>query len=237
MSRGVAMEKLTDGHIIRRYDGELDNLRLIALEMGGLVINLLGDALNAFKTQDLDLAHKVVAMDNQVDELEVKADQEIANIIAKRCPVSSDLRMVMAVSKSVSDLERIGDEAVRIAGLAIQAIGNEASDPNSQMLRDVNRIGSMAMSGLRSAVEIFDIWDEEKALQVIENHNDMEEEFQADLRHLITYILEDYRNIGFAISVVLVIKSLERVGHHAQNLAEYVVFQVSGEDIRSDQPS
>ena len=226
----------TEGHIIRRYDGELDHLRLSVLEMGGLVVNLLGNALIAFKTQDEDLARQAVAMDNEVDQLEVDVDQEIAKIIAKRCPVSSDLRMVMAVSKSVSDLERIGDEAVRIAGLAIQLIESEGGEPNSQMLRDVNRIGDMAMSGLRSAIEVFDIWDEEKALQVIENHKAMEEEFQADLRHLLTYILEDYRNIGFAISVVLVIKALERIGHHAQNLAEYAVFQVCGEDIRSQQP-
>ena len=226
----------TEGHIIRRYDGELDHLRLSVLEMGGLVVNLLGNALIAFKTQDEDLARQAVAMDNEVDQLEVDVDQEIAKIIAKRCPVSSDLRMVMAVSKSVSDLERIGDEAVRIAGLAIQLIESEGGEPNSQMLRDVNRIGDMAISGLRNAIEVFDVWDEDKALQVIENHRNMEEEFQADLRHLLTYILEDYRNIGFAISVVLVIKALERIGHHAQNLAEYAVFQVCGEDIRSQQP-
>ena len=230
------MDKPTAGHIYRRYDGELDYLRLSVLQMGSLVVNLLGNALIAFKTQDEDLARQAVTMDNQVDQLEVDVDLEIAKIIAKRCPVSSDLRMVMAVSKSVSDLERIGDEAVRIAGLAIQLIESEGGEPNSQMLRDVNRIGDMAISGLRNAIEVFDVWDEDKALQVIENHRNMEEEFQADLRHLLTYILEDYRNIGFAISVVLVIKALERIGHHAQNLAEYAVFQVCGEDIRSQQP-
>ena len=230
------MDKPTAGHIYRRYDGELDYLRLSGLHLGRLVVNLLGNSLIAFKTQDEDLARKAVAMDNEVDQLEVDVDLEIAKIIAKRCPVSSDLRMVMAVSKSVSDLERIGDEAVRIAGLAIQLIESEGGEPNSQMLRDVNRIGDMAISGLRNAIEVFDVWDEDKALQVIENHRNMEEEFQADLRHLLTYILEDYRNIGFAISVVLVIKALERIGHHAQNLAEYAVFQVCGEDIRSQQP-
>ena len=236
-TRGETMDKLNEGHTIKRYDGELEHLRILVLEMGGLVINQLDDALAAFKARDLGLAQKVVAKDGEVDYLEVHADEEIAKIIAKRCPLSSDLRLVMAVSKSVSDLERIGDEAVRIAGLAIQLFGGESSDPNSQMLRDINRIGDMALSGLRSAVEIFDVWDEEKALQVIENHRAMEEEFQADLRHLLTYVLEDYRNIGFAISVVIVIKALERIGHHAQNLAEYVVFQVYGEDIRSQQPA
>jgi len=225
-----------ENHTFKRYDGELDHLRFIVLEMGGLVIKQLADSLSAFKTRNPELAKKVIALDNEVDRLEVQSDEEIAKIIAKRSPVSSDLRLVMAVSKSVSDLERIGDEAVRIAGLAIQLFGGEVSEPNHQMLRDISRIGEMAMTGLRNAVEIFDVWDEEKALHVIENHRQMEEEFQADLRHLLTYVLEDYRNIGFAISVVLVIKSLERIGHHAQNLAEYVIYQVYGEDIRSQQP-
>lgn len=175
-------------------------------------------------------------MDSEVDRLEVQTDDAIAKIIAKRWPLSSDLRLVIAVSKSVSDLEHIGDEAVRIAGMVIQLFGSEGSEPNSQMLRDINRIGNLALTSLRNAVEIFDVWDEEKAMQVIENHREMEEEFQSDLRHLLTYVLEDYRNIGFAISVILVIKALERIGHHAHNLAEHVVFQVHGEDIRSQQP-
>jgi phosphate transport system protein len=233
---GALRDGLNEGHTIRRYDGELDYLRYIVLEMGGLVVNQVGDAIAAFKNRDLGLARHVVSQDGEVDHLEVKADEEIAKIIATRSPVSADLRMIMAVSKSVSDLERIGDEAVRIADLGIQLFGAERSDPLRQMLRDVNRIGDMAMSGLRGSVEIFDVWDEEKALKVIENHRRMEEEFQADLRQLMTYVLEDYRNIGSAISVVLVIKALERVGHHAQNLAEYAVFQVYGEDIRGHQP-
>ena len=227
---------MTEGHIFKRYDGELNHLHYLILEMGGLVIAQVRDALAAFKTRDTALARKVVALDSEVDRLEVSADDEIVKLLAMRCPVSSDLRMVIAVSKSVSDLERIGDDAVRIAGLVIQLFGHESSDPNSQMLRDVNRMGEMAVTSLRNAVEVFDVWDEAKALQVIECHREMDEEFQADLRRLLTYVLEDTRNIGFAISVVLVIKALERIGHHAQNLAEYVIFQVQGEDIRHKQP-
>ena len=229
------MDKQIEGHIFKRYDGELSHLHYLVLEMGGLVLAQVRDALAAFKARDTALAHRVVAMDNEVDRLEVATDNEIVQLIAKRCPVSSDLRMVMAVSKSVSDLERIGDEAVRIAGLVVQLFGHEGSDPNSQMLRDVNRMGDMALASLQHAVEVFDVWDEQKALAVIAGHREMDEEFQADLRRLMTYVLDDTRNIGFAISVVLVIKSLERIGHHAQNLAEYVIFQVRGEDVRHQQ--
>ena len=230
------MDNLIEGHTVKRYDGELNHLQYLTLEMGGLVLKQLRDALAAFKNRDPVLARKVITMDFEVDRLEVIADDEIVKLIAKRGPVSSDLRMVMAVSKSVSDLERIGDEAVRIAGLVVQLFGHEGSDPNGQLLRDVSRMGDMALAGVQNAVELFDVWDEGKAATVIDSRAEMDEEFQADLRRLITYVLEDTRNIGFAISVVLVMKSLERVGHHAQNLAEYVVFQVRGEDLRHRQP-
>ncbi len=227
---------MTEGHIIKRYDGELSHLHYLVLEMGGLVAGQVRDAVEAFKTRDAVLAHKVVSLDSEVDRLEVRADDEIVELLARRCPVSSDLRMVIAVSKSVSDLERIGDEAVRIAGLVIELFGHEGSDPNGQMLRDVNRMGDLALNSLRQAVEVFDVWDEAKAQRVIANHREMDEQFQSDLRHLLTYVLEDTRNIGYAIGVVLVIKALERIGHHAQNLAEYVIFQVRGEDVRHRQP-
>ena len=230
------MNTVNEGHTFKRYDGELDHLHYLVLEIGGLVVHQVNDALTAFKSRDPVLAQKVVGLDNEVDRLEVQTDDEIAKIIAKRWPLSSDLRLVIAVSKSVSDLERIGDEAVRIAGLVIQLFGSEGSEPNSQMLRDVNRIGNMALTGLRGAVEIFDVWDEEKAALVIENHREMEEEFQADLRRLLTYVLEDYRNIGFAITAILVIKALERIGHHAHNLAEQAISKAHGKDIRGRQP-
>jgi phosphate transport system protein len=227
---------MIEGHIFKRYDGELNHLHYLVLEMGGLVINQVHDALLAFKTRDCALARRVVDLDGEVDRLEVGADDEIVELLVRRCPVSSDLRLVIAVSKGVSDLERIGDEAVRIAGLVVQLFGQEGADPNSRMLRDVDRMGGMALASLRQAVEVFDVWDEAKALHVIASHQEMDEEFQSDLRHLLTYVLEDTRNIGYAIGVVLVIKALERIGHHAQNLAEYAIFQVRGEDVRHRQP-
>lgn len=225
----------TEGHTFKRYDGELSHLHYLVLEMGGLVLNQVRESLAAFKQRDVALAHKVVAWDREVDKLEVAADDEIAKLIARRSPVGGDLRMVMAVSKSVSDLERIGDEAVRIAGLAIQLFGPEGNDPGSQLLRDVNKMGDLAVASLRGALEVFEVWNEEKAHRVISHYKEMDDEFQADLRHLMTYIIQDSRNIGFAISVVLVIKALERIGHHAHNLAEYVIFQVKGEDIRASE--
>ncbi len=226
------MDKMGEGHIFKRFDGELDHLHYLILEMGGLVLSQVRDSINAFKSRDVGLAQRVVDLDGEVDRLEVAADDEIVQLLAKRCPVSSDLRLVIAVSKIVSDLERIGDEAVRIAGLVLQLFGDVEGEPNAQMLRDVNRMGEMALTSLRQAIEVFDVWDEAKACQVVAAYREMDEEFQSDLRHLLTYVLEDTRNIGHAIGVVLAIKALERIGHHTRNLAEYVIFQVRGENVR-----
>lgn len=231
------MSETFEGHIFKRYDGELHHLHYLVLEMGGLVLNQVTTALAAFRDRDAALAQKVVAWDREVDQLEVQADHEIVNLIARRCPKASDLRMVMAVSKSISDLERTGDEAVRIAGLVIQLFGPDGSKPCLPLLRGVNTMGELAVASLREALGLFDAWDEKKALEVIRRYRDMDEEFRADLRLLMTYVIEDARNFGFAISVVLVIKALERIGHHAHNLAENVFFQVKGEDVRaSDSP-
>lgn len=226
----------TEGHTFKRYDGELNHLQYLTLEMGGLVLNQIREALTAFKARDIALAHKVTTRDGEVDRLEVEADGEIVKLIAKRGPVGSDLRLVIAVSKSISDLERMGDEAVKIAGLVAQMFGTDSSDPSYQLLRDINIMGGMAINSLKHALEVFDLWDEQKAQAVIDQHREMEEEFQSSLRRLITYVMEDSRNIGFAINLILAIKALERIGHHAKNLAEYVVFQVKGEDIRHQSP-
>ncbi|HUL11206.1 MAG TPA: phosphate signaling complex protein PhoU [Methylococcaceae bacterium] len=230
------MSSEAEGHTFKRYDGELNHLQYVVLEMGGLVHAQVAEALAAFKKRDIGLAHKVVAKDSEVDRLEVEADAEIVKLIARRCPVGSDLRLVMAVSKSVADLERVGDEAVKIASSVIQIFGNESGDPNGQLLRDVNIMGAMALASLKNALAVFDLWDEENARKVIESYGEMEEEFQSGLRRLMTYVMEDSRNIGFAVSVVLVIKALEHIGNHARNLAEYVIFQVKGEDIRHQSP-
>jgi phosphate transport system protein len=229
------MSEKFEGHTFKRYDGELHHLHYLVLEMGGLVLAQVSTAINAFRDRDVALARKVVAWDREVDRLEVGADQEIVKLIARRCPMASDLRMVMAVSKSISDLERIGDEAVRIAALVVELFGSEGSDPSPALLRGINRMGEMAVANLRGALDLFEVWNEEKAFRVIDSYKDMDEEFQADLRLLITYVIEDTRNFGYAVSVVLVIKALERIGHHAHNLAENVVFQVKGEDIRASE--
>lgn len=227
---------MNDAHIVKSYDEELTHLQNLTLKMGGLVVSQLKNSLEAFRHLDTALAELVIARDNEVDQMEVLADSEIAHVLARRCPVSTDLRFVITVSKSVSDLECIGDEAVRIAGLVSQLAGQQ-TDKNSRMLRDVRHMGEMAMACLQGAMDVFDHWDKQQAQQVFNTYREMDEEFQADLRRLLTYVMEDFRNIGYTVAVVLVIKALERIGHHAQNLVEYVIFQNEGEDVRNRQPS
>lgn len=227
------MTGLIEGHTVQRYDGELNQVHGLVLELGQRVREQLQEALAAFEHRDLAKANRIVAQDREIDRREVEADRQIAELIARRSPVGRDLRMVLALSKGTSDLERIGDEAVRIAGLVLQIFGNEGNDPGSRLLRDVRRMGTLALDGLEGALKAFQTWDAEGAQAVIGGQPEMEEEFQSDLRRLMTYVIEDARNVGFVIQVVLAIKSLERIGHHAQNLAEYVVFQVKGEDVRA----
>ncbi|HYE34956.1 phosphate signaling complex protein PhoU [Methylocaldum sp.] len=225
-----------EGHIVKRFDGELNQLHYRIVEMGGLALTQLKDALLAVKNKDLALARKISQRENELDHLEVETDADIVELIARRCPVGGDLRMVMAVSKGVTDLERIGDEAVKVANIALQIYGNDACDPNDHLLRDVHVMGQMASSALEKALEAFDRSNDEMARDIITHHHELEDEFEASLRRLITYIMEDSRNIGFAINMVLAIKALERIGAHAQNLAEYVIFQVKGKDVRHQNP-
>lgn len=226
---GVA---IGEGHTVRRFDGEMNQLHLKVLEMGGLALAQLRDALRALKNKDLALARGIAPRESQIDHLEVTADADVLGLIARRCPMGGDLRMVMAVSKSVTDLERIGDEAMRIANIALQIYGNDGSDPNEHLLRDVHVMGNFVVSALEKSLQAFDVLDESLANEAMAQQARLEEEFEAGLRRLITYVMEDARNIGFAVSVILIIKALERIGAHAQNVAEYVIFQARGLDVR-----
>lgn len=228
------MAVTTEGHTIRRYDGELNHLHYLVLEMGGLVLAQVRDAVDALTRRDVTLAQNVVDREHSVDLGEVRADAEIVQLIARRCPVGGDLRLVFSVAKSITDLERIGDEAAKIAILGQHLFGGDTggSDPNRQLMRDVISMASLSLAHLERALQVVDHWDEAKAFDLIHSHQALDEEFQAGLRRLMTFVMEDARNIGFAVNIVLIIKALERIGDHARNLAEYVIYQLRGMDIR-----
>lgn len=221
-----------EGHTVHRFDGELNNLHMLILEMGGLVLDQVRQSIKAVSEKDIEAARMVIQREPDVDALEVKIDEENIVVIAKRCPVAKDLRITTAVSKAVTDLERVGDEAARIANQVIQMYGNDTSDPSSHLLRDIKTMGKLSLRMLQDALDIFDTFDVNRARVLASGNVELDEEFQSSLRRLATFVLEDARNVGHTINVTLIIKALERVGEHARNIAEYVIYLVKGEDVR-----
>ena len=230
------IKEMIAGHTFSRFDIELAHLHELVLMIGAIVHQQLKDALTAFTLEDVELARLVISRDVDIDRLEVEADEAIIDLIARRSPLGSDLRVVITVSKSVSDLEKIGDEIVRIVSLIEHEIPAKSVRLSEPVKDEIAHIGHMALSSLRSAVKLFDVWDEQEAYRVIESHREMDSEFQSELRRVMTYITEQSINVGTAVGLVLMAKSFSRITHHAQNLAEYVLFEIKGVDVRSVQP-
>lgn len=231
------MHTVTEGHTVKRYDSELNELLSHLLGMGSLVAGQLSEALAVIAEQDFDKAAEVVAHDQDVNAREVKIDDEIARLIARRSPVGSDLRLVLAVSKSVTDLERMGDEAVRIAGMVRNIHRQDNGETGGQMLHDVANVGRLVLQLLEQTLDCFACQDVEVAEQIASGYSELEMEFQGSLRRMITFVLEDSHNVGLAVSVITAIRSLGRLGDHARNMAEYVIYLVRGEDVRHQEPS
>lgn len=230
------MSELGQGHTFKRYDGELSNLHLLVSEMGVVVLDQLVAALDAFFRQDVDAARKIMDNDIFVDRLEVVGDSEIIRVISRNSPMASDLRLIITVSKSISDLEKIGDEAVRIAGilLDIQRVGKGTI--SADLALELKDVGQLALDNLKTALALFEVWNEEQALRVIEGYRQMDNQFQRELQRAMTCIMENKLELELAVSFVLVAKSLDRITHHALNLAEYALFEMKGVDLRVIQP-
>lgn len=219
-------------HIVKRYDQELEQLRSSILEMGGLVQEQINQAVRALYEEDLQLAQAVSDQDRTINALEVKIDEEIANLIALRQPMASDLRMIMALSKTVTDLERIGDEAERIARMTLHIYNESSSTPQSRLLRDVFSMSKLAVDMLRGCLDALARLDVEKAVAVTQGDRELDEEFSDALRRQVTFMMEDPRTIGHATNIIFIIKSLERIGDHSKNIAEYIIYLVKGKDVR-----
>lgn len=221
-----------DEHIVKRYDQELAHLRSLVLEMGGLVEDQISRVVKALDDEDVNAAREVIARDHVVNGLEVKATEESTNLIALRQPLASDLRLIMSLSKAVTDLERIGDEAERIARMVVHIYDSNTSPPSNRLFRDVMIMARLASGMLRGSLDALARMDVEKAVEVAQGDQELDAEFQAGLRHMVTYMMEDSRIIGHAIDVIFMIRSLERIGDHSKNIAEYVVYLVKGKDVR-----
>ena len=221
-------------HTYKQFDAELEAVRANVLKMGGLVEEQIVNAVEALVKGDLELAERVEANDHNVNALEVSVDEDCANIVARRQPTASDLRMVMMVVKTITDLERIGDEAAKIARMA--KLIHKAERISLPRFSEVKYMSELVLDMLRKALDGFARLDATKAVDIARADQAVDEEFRLNLRHLITYMMEDPRTISASIDLVFVAKAIERVGDHAKNLAEQVIYIVKGTDVRHNSP-
>ena len=229
-------ERPSDEHTVKRFDQELSNLSELVFRMGGLVEEQVTRAMEALRSEDADAARDVIARDHVVNFLEVQADEQAINLLALRQPMGRDLRMIMSLGRTVSDLERIGDEAEAIARMTVQIYHDAGATPSHKLLRDTHSMSRLALGMLRDALDSLARLDVDKALETAKHDAELDIEFQSGLRRLATYIMEDARNVGHAINATFILKSLERIGDHSRNIAEYVVYLVKGKDVRHVSP-
>jgi phosphate transport system protein len=218
-------------HTSKQFDAELEAIRSGVLAMGGLVERQLARALEAFEPKEDDKLIEAVAADElSINLAQVNIDQQCAQIIARRQPTAVDLRMILIVTKIVNDLERIGDEVKKVA---YKASGIRGSDPLTRMRYfDVVRMAGAAQQQLRMALDAFARLDVGAAASVIGHDDEIDHAFNAIMRQLISFMMEDPRTISAALEVVFITKSIERIGDHAKNIAESVVQAVRGKDVR-----
>lgn len=224
------MDKLNiSQHISRQFNTELEEVRSKVLAMGGLVEQQLTDAMAALVGSDGALASQVMQNDYKVNALEVEIDEECTHILARRQPAATDLRLVMAVIKTIADLERIGDEAERVGRMAEHLAG---SDLKTTLLGEIEHLGDMVRSMLHRSLDAFARTDVELALEVLRDDRKVDAKYESLTRQVITYMAEDPRVIPMTLNLLWAARSLERIGDRSQNICEYIIYLVRGKDVR-----
>ena len=217
-------------HTYKQYDAELEAVRAKVLQMGGLVEQQIINALEALVSVNPKLAEEVMEADHRVNALEVQVDEDCSHIIARRQPAASDLRMIMMVVKTITDLERSGDEATKIARVAQKIY--ESDRMYKPRFNEIKTMVTLVREMLRTALDAFARLDVTRTVEVARQDEQVDEQFRAAMRQLITFMLEDPRTISMSLEVLFVAKAIERIGDHAKNIAEYVVYMVKGKDVR-----
>jgi phosphate transport system protein len=217
-------------HLSKQYDTDLEMIRSKVLLMGGMVETQFFDAMTCFRNGNIEQAELVMKADENVNRLEITLDDACSHLIVKRQPAANDLRTVMATTKVITDLERIGDEAAKIARAARNLHSRHAGVVSHY--DTVRVIAASAKDMLHDALDAFARLDAEQAVKVIAQDDLIDHEFGSIMRNLITFMMEDPRTISAALDTMWVAKAIERIGDHAKNIAEYVIFIVEGKDIR-----
>jgi len=219
---------LTD-HISRRFNKDIEDLRGLVMTMGGVVEAQLARAISAIVSGDSELGLQVANDDCKVNSLEVSIDEECSRILATRAPAAGDLRLIVAIIKTITDLERIGDEAEKIGFLASKLAG---MDRPSDSYRELKTLGTHVSHMLRDAMNAFARMDVDESFEVVKEDERVDEEYEAIQRQCITFMMEDPRSIKRVMNVTWAARSLERIGDHAKNICEYVIYMVQGRDVR-----
>ncbi len=217
-------------HTSKQFDAELEAVRAQVLQMGGLVESQIRLAIEALIHDDVPLMDRVIKDDHRVNALEVQIDENCNQIIVLRQPAAGDLRMIMTVVKTITDLERIGDEAAKIARM-----GKLLSQRKSIILpryTEIKKIAELALDMIHKSLDAFARLDLAYTAQVVRQDELVDEEFRTIMRYLISYMMEDPRTISTALEILFVAKAIERIGDHAKNMSEYVVYMVKGKDVR-----
>lgn len=217
-------------HTSKQYDAELESVRAKVLEMGGMVEQQIVNALEALTKADIKLAKEVMEADARVNSLEVQIDEDCSHIIARRQPAAGDLRMVMMMVKTITDLERIGDEATKIARTAQRIFDEDRM--YKPRFTEIKAMVKIVREMLRTSLDAFARLDVSQTVEVAKQDELVDEQFRAAMRQLVMYMLEDPRTISMSLEVLFVAKAVERIGDHAKNIAEYVVYMVKGKDVR-----
>lgn len=223
---------MTEKHLSTQFDTELSGISTRVLEMGGLVESQVAQAVYALTHFSAETASQVLVLEETVNTMEVEIDRDLSSIIARRQPTARDLRLLIAISKTIANLERVGDEAARVARTVQRLINTGVSSRLRLPVSDLKFESELAVAQLRKALDAFARLDVEKALEVLKQDDQIDQEFEGLMRKLITFMMEDPRTISSSIDLVFVAKAIERVGDHAKNLAEQIIYIVKGTDVR-----
>jgi len=221
---------MPDKHLSTQFDTELNNVSSRVMELGGLVESQIRQAVFALSQFSSEVADQVIEQEVHVNSLEVEIDRELASIIGRRQPTAVDLRLLMAISKTTANLERVGYEAEKIARMVKSIInsGSTRSLPSSEL----KVAAEMASSLLRKALDAFARLDTKTAITILKEDDLIDQEFDGFLRILITYMMEDPRTISSSLDLLFIAKAIERIGDHAKNIAEFIIYIVKGDDVR-----
>ena len=223
---------MSDKHLSSQFDTELTAVSTRVMEMGGLVESQIRTAVYALAQFSSEAATQVMEAESRVNAMEVEIDHDLSTIIARRQPTAVDLRLLIAISKTIANLERVGDEAARIARTVQRLISTGVSSRLRLPVGDLTFEADLAIAQLRKALDAFARLDTARALEVLKQDDQIDQEFDGLMRKLITYMMEDPRTISASIDLIFVAKAIERIGDHAKNLSEAIIYVVQGTDVR-----